>query len=80
MQGNWELVDSQIQEAVRAGRETLEDYTRKMDVKTGIPYAAAVLDPRVKTHLLKAHLNEGAVDVIDDLRAHFNEISPAAAP
>jgi len=79
MQGNWEHVDPQIQEAVRAGRKTLEDYTGKMDAETIIPYAAAVLDPRVKTYLLKAHLKEGAIDVIDHLRAHFNEISPAAA-
>src|SRR3954452_11164345 len=52
MQDNWAFVNTQIQEAVRAGRETLEEYTKKMDAETIIPYAAAVLDPRVKTHLL----------------------------
>ena len=55
----------------------MEEYTERMDRETLIPYAAAVLDPRVKTDLLQAHLNEGAVNVIDNLRAYFNEISPA---
>ena len=77
MEGDWAFVDSQIQEAVRAGRRTLEEYTKKMDTETIIPYAAAVLDPRVKTDILKMHLKDGAVNVIDNLRAHFNEISPA---
>jgi hypothetical protein len=77
MQGDWALVDPQIKEAVEAGRKTLEEYTQKMDVETIIPYAAAVLDPRVKTYLLKTHLGGGASGVIDNLRTHFNEISPA---
>jgi hAT family C-terminal dimerisation region len=76
MQGTWASIDAKIQEAVRAGRQTLEAYTKKMDAETIIPYAAAVLDPRVKTHLLKTHLQNGAINVIDNLRAHFNEISP----
>ena len=48
-----------------------------MDTETLIPYAAAVLDPRVKTEFLKAHLQEGAEAVIDNLRTHFKELSPA---
>jgi hypothetical protein len=48
-----------------------------MDMETLIVYSAAVLDPRVKTELLKAHLRDNAINVINNLRAHFNEISPA---
>src|SRR6267378_6211376 len=53
-----------------------DEYTSKMDTETLIPYAAAVLDPRVKTEYLKAHLREGAEAVIDNLRTHFKELSP----
>ena len=52
IQGDWALVDPHIKEAVEAGRKALEEYTRKMDVETIIPYVAAVLDPRVKTYLI----------------------------
>ena len=47
----------------------------KWDTETLIPYAAAVLDPRVKTEFLKAHLREGAEAVIDNLLTHFKELS-----
>jgi hypothetical protein len=80
MQGAYAGVDIQIQEAARAGRKALDKYTRKMDMETLIIYSAAVLDPRVKTELLKIHLGDNAVDVINNLRAHFNEISPAPEP
>jgi hypothetical protein len=77
MQEGWAFFNTQIQEAAREGRKTLEEYTEKMDKETLIPYAAAVLDPHVKTNLLQAHLKEGAINVIDNLQAYFNEISPA---
>lgn len=76
-QGKYKSINEQIQQAVIAGRKVLDEYTRKMDAETLIPYAAAVLDPRVKTEFLKAHLQEGAEAVIDNLRAHFKELSPA---
>ena len=47
-----------------------------MDTETLIPYAVAVLDPRVKTEFLKAHLQEGAKAVINNLQTHFKELSP----
>ena len=78
--GNYELINEQIRQAVLAGRKVLDEYTRKMDSETLIPYAAAVLDPRVKTEFLKAHLREGAEAVIDNLRSHFKEVSPAEEP
>jgi hypothetical protein len=74
---NYELVNEQIRQAVVAGRKVLDEYTRKMDTETLIPYAAAVLDPGVKTEFLKSHLQGGAEAVIDDLRTHFKELSPA---
>jgi hypothetical protein len=76
-QGNYELINEQIRQAVIAGRKVLDKYTCKMDAETLIPYAAAVLDPRVKTEFLKAHLQEGTEAVIDNLRTHFKELSPA---
>ncbi len=76
MKGNYELINEQIRQAVIAGRKALDEYTSKMDTETLIPYAAAVLDPRVKTEYLKAHLREGAEAVIDNLRTHFKELSP----
>ena len=78
--GNYELINEQIRQAVLAGRKVLDEYTRKMDTETLILYAAAVLDPRVKTDFLKAHLREGAEGVIDNLRIHFKEVSPAEEP
>jgi len=75
--GNYKLINEQIRQAVIAGRKVLDEYTCKMDTETLIPYAAAVLDPRVKTEFLKAHLQEGAEAVIDNLRTHFKELSPA---
>jgi len=74
--GNYKLINEQIRQAVIAGRKVLDEYTRKMDTETLIPYAAAVLDPRVKTDFLKAHLGNGAEAVIDNLRIHFEQISP----
>ena len=75
--GNYKFINEQIRQAVIAGRKVLDKYTCKMDTETLIPYAAAVLDPRVKTEFLKAHLREGAEAVIDNLRTHFKELSPA---
>jgi hypothetical protein len=80
LQGAYADIDIQIQDAARAGRNALDKYTRKMDTETLIIYSAAVLDPRVKTELLKIHLRDNAVDVINNLRVHFNEISPAPEP
>jgi phosphoenolpyruvate synthase/pyruvate phosphate dikinase len=67
MQGAYASIDIQIQEVAKAGRKTLDNYTRKMDMETLIIYSAAVLDPRVKTELLKVHLRDNAIDVINDL-------------
>jgi hypothetical protein len=75
-QGKYEHVNNQIRDAVIVGRRVLEEYTAKMDSETIIPYAASVLDPRVKTEWLKNHLKDNADNVIDDLRSHFKEISP----
>jgi hypothetical protein len=75
-QGKYKAINDQIRDAVITGRQVLEEYTRKMDIETLIPYAAAVLDPRVKTEWLKEHLQEGAEAVIDNLRTHFKELSP----
>lgn len=80
MQGSWGGVNTQIQEAAKEGRKKLDEYTKKMDTETIIPYAAAVLDPRVKTYLLQSHLKDGAKHVVDNLRAHFKEISPVSEP
>ena len=55
-QGNYESINEQIRQAVITGRRVLDEYTRKMDTETLILYAAAVLNPRVKTAFLKAHL------------------------
>ena len=74
--GNYKFINEQIRQAVIAGRKVLDQYTRKMDTETLILYAAAVLDPRVKTEFLKAHLQEGAKAVISNLRTHFKELSP----
>ena len=74
--GNYKLINEQIRQAVIAGRKVLDQYTRKMDTETLILYAAAVLDPRVKTEFLKAHLQEGAEAVISNLWTHFKELSP----
>jgi hypothetical protein len=76
MQGPYAFVNTQIQEAARAGRAKLDEYTKKMDVETLIIYSAAILDPWVKLYNLQTHLKEGAENVIDNLRTHFNEISP----
>ena len=65
--GNYELVNEQIRQAVIVGRRVLDKYTRKIDAETLILYAAAVLDPRVKTEFLKAHLQGGTNAVIDNL-------------
>ena len=54
--GNYELVNEQIRQAVIVGRRVLDEYTRKIDAETLILYTAAVLNPRVKTEFLKAHL------------------------
>jgi hypothetical protein len=54
----------------------LDKYTKRIDIETLIIYSAAVLDPRIKTEFLKTHLGDNAVDVINNLRAYFNEISP----
>jgi hypothetical protein len=67
MQGAYASVNIQIQEAARAGQKTLDNYTRKMDMETLIIYSAAVLDPHVKTELLKAHLRDNAINVINNL-------------
>ena len=75
--GNYEFINEQIRQAVIAGRKVLDEYTCKMDTETLIPYAAAVLDPRVKTEFLKVHLQGGADAVIDNLKTHFKELSPA---
>jgi hypothetical protein len=48
MQGKWGGVDTEAQAAAVAGRQKLEEYTRKMDIETIIPYAAAALDPASK--------------------------------
>lgn len=75
--GNYKFINKQIRQAVIAGHKVLDKYTCKMDTETLILYTAAVLDPRVKTEFLKAHLQEGADTVIDNLRTHFKELSPA---
>jgi len=79
-QGNCKSINEQIRQAVIIGRKVLDEYTSKMDTETLIPYAAAVLDPRVKTEFLKAHLQEGAGAVIDNLQTHFKELSPEQLP
>jgi len=65
--GNYEHINEEIRQAVLVGRKVLDNYTRKMDSETLILYAATVLDPCVKTEFLKAHLQEGAEGVIDNL-------------
>jgi hypothetical protein len=80
MQGKWGGVDTAVQAAAVAGREKLEEYTRKIDIETIIPYAAAALDPRVKTDLFYFHLKEKVINVIDNVRAYFKEISPPPEP
>ena len=66
-QGNYEHINSQIRDAIIVGCKVLEEYTAKMDSETIIPYAASVLDPRVKTEWLKNHLKDNADAVIDNL-------------
>src|SRR6266536_1834133 len=73
---NYEHINEEIRQAVLVGRKVLDNYTRKMDSETLIPYTTTVLDPRVKTEFLKAHLQEGAKGVIDNLQSHFKELSP----
>jgi hypothetical protein len=51
-----------------------------MDTETLIIYSVAVLDPRVKTQLLKSHFKDNAIDIINNLQSHFNEISPVPEP
>ena len=75
-QGNYKSINEKIRQAVIVGRRVLDKYTHKMDTETLIPYAAAVLDPQVKTEFLKAHLQGGAEAVVDNLRTHFKELSP----
>ncbi len=74
--GIYEHINEEIWQAVLVGRKVLDNYTRKMDSETLILYTATVLDPRVKTEFLKAHLQEGAEGVIDNLWSHFKELSP----
>jgi len=73
--GKYSNINEEIRVAVVIGRKTLNEYTRKMDSETLILYAASVLDPRVKTHWIKTHLEEeDATTIIDQLRTHFKEI------
>ncbi|EED16642.1 hypothetical protein TSTA_017170 [Talaromyces stipitatus ATCC 10500] len=80
LQGAYASIDIQIQDTARVGRKALDKYTKKMDAETLIIYSAAVLDSHIKTELLKIHLGDNAIDVINNLRVHFNEISPAPEP
>jgi hypothetical protein len=48
----------------------LKEYTAKMDDNI-IYYVASVLDPRVKTEWLKAHLKDRANSVIQDIRDYL---------
>jgi hypothetical protein len=80
MQGKWGGVNTAVQAAVVVGQEKLEEYTRKIDIETIIPYAAAALDPRVKTDLFYFYLKEKAINVINNVRAYFKEISPPPEP
>jgi hypothetical protein len=66
-QDSYKSINEQIRQAVIAGHKVLDEDTYKMDTETLIPYAVAVLDPQVKTEFLKAHLQEGAGAVTDNL-------------
>ena len=73
--GKYSNINKEIRVTVVVGRKTLDEYTRKMDSETLILYTALVLNPRVKTHWIKAHLEEEDVTtIIDQLRTYFKEI------
>jgi hypothetical protein len=66
-QGAYVSIDIQIQEAARVGQKALNKYMKKIDIETLIIYSTAALDPRIKTELLKIHLRDNAINVIDNL-------------
>jgi hypothetical protein len=68
--GVYSQVNEKIQLAVEQGLVVLEEYTAKMDDNI-IYYVASVLDPRVKTEWLKAHLKDRANSVIQDIRDYL---------
>ncbi len=65
--GIYEHINKEIRQAVLVGHKVLDNYTHKMDSETLILYTTTVLDPRVKIEFLKAHLQEGAEGVINNL-------------
>ena len=73
--GKYSNINKEIRVAVVTGHKTLDEYTCKMDSKTLIPYVALVLNPHVKTHWIKTHLEEEDVTIIiNQLCTHFKEI------
>lgn len=58
-QGDFSVVNATVQAAVRPALEKVEKFTRKMDENI-LYYVATVLDPRIKTSLIRAHM--GAAD------------------
>jgi hypothetical protein len=73
--GVYSQVNEKIRLAVKQGLVVLEEYTAKMDDNI-IYYVASVLDPRVKTEWLKAHLKDGANSVIQDIRDYLHAEYP----
>ena len=73
--GKYLNINKEIHVTVVTGHKTLNKYTCKIDSKTLILYVALVLNLRVKTYQIKAHLEEeDTTTIINQLCTHFKEI------
>jgi hAT family protein len=79
-EGDFEDVDTEIRDAVERGIRKMNKFARKMDDNL-LYYVASVLDPRIKSSLIRSQMNEqDAVLIISQVREFLKKEYPHEPP